>query len=78
MCLQHNGVCLWVAYFNLLWARFAHFARRYKAKWQNLIRFSEPTNFPACDDCVAFKNIFEDSTEPYMKVFWCMMNHFSM
>lgn len=43
--------------------RFVHFARRYKNKWCNLLRFSQPTNFPGCDDCIAFKDSFEDATE---------------
>lgn len=43
--------------------RYGHFARRYTTKWCNLLRFSCPTGFPECDDCVAYKTAFEESTE---------------
>ena len=48
--------------------RYAHFARRYKTKWRNLLRFATPTNFPACDDCTAYKDAFEDARDPLSKV----------
>ena len=32
-------------------------------RWQSILRFSQPTNFPACDDCVAYKDAFEDATD---------------
>ncbi|CAK9050336.1 unnamed protein product [Durusdinium trenchii] len=42
---------------------YSHFTRRYNHRWANILRFAHPTNFPACDDCTAYKTAFEDSTD---------------
>lgn len=42
---------------------YSHFARRYRMKWCNLIRFAAPTNFPTCDDCQAYKDAFHDARD---------------
>lgn len=45
--------------------RYAHFVRRYREKWSNILRFSNPSGFPCCDDCQAFKTAYEDTAEPW-------------
>ena len=47
--------------------RYGQFAKRYRAKWGNLLRFSVPTNFPACDDCTSYKACFEDAKESWIE-----------
>ena len=45
---------------GMLLLRYTHFCRRYK-KWDNLLRFASPTNFPCCDDCQSYKEAFQDT-----------------
>jgi hypothetical protein len=37
-------------------------------KWKNLIRFACSTNFPACDDCVCYKEAFNFASETRCEV----------
>ena len=43
-----------------LLVRYSHFVRRFRQKWENVLRFASASGFPECDDCCAFKDAFTD------------------
>ena len=53
-------------------ARYSTFYRRYKAAWQNTLRFLTPTSHAACDACMDYKEAFRVATDACLFLHCCI------
>lgn len=51
---------------NYLRWRYMHFWRQFQKRWCKVLRFMTPSDHAACDDCVAFKDLFREATDTCM------------
>ncbi|CAK9009821.1 unnamed protein product [Durusdinium trenchii] len=42
---------------------YMHFWRQFRSKWARVLRFLPPTDHSACDDCVAYKELFAEARD---------------